>query len=108
METDVLSDILRRLERIEQAVFKTGRELPRQTAENADEYNGLAGGVRLLVSAGFFDEKRGLSDVRSALSSRGYHYSSKAIDTALTRSAGISGPLVSFKESGRKVYATRR
>src|SRR5581483_2468841 len=95
-----------RLTRLETAVFG-----PRQKSEGRkirETDSGPTGGLRALIAQGFFKSKRSLSDCRVALGKQDYHYSSQAVDMALKRLSKRDGPLVSFKEGGKKLYAKRK
>lgn len=69
---------------------------------------GPSAGIRILVAQRFFESKRSLGDVRSALVERGYHYSAQAIDMALKRLSRRDGLLVSLREGRRKTYVERK
>jgi hypothetical protein len=98
--------IEQRLARLEKAVF--GAKDKQALTKPAKGFKGATGGVRFLISEGFFKKKQGLSEVRTALSSNGYHYSKQAVHGALNNLTSKGGPLVSLEEAGRKVYAERK
>ncbi len=100
--------IEQRLARLEGAVFgqKKGKNPTRPAA--GKNFDGPSGGVRFLVSKGFFMTKRGLADVRAALAKSDYHYVAPVIQTALNRQATRTGPLATFKEGGKKMYVNRK
>lgn len=75
---------------------------------DADEYGGLKGGLRKLLSRSFFGSQRKLAHVREALAKDGYHYSASAVQTALNRMSGRSGPLVASRVDGMKAYVRRK
>lgn len=104
-EKHILQQIVNRIERLERTVFGGEGKIKRRVREN---FTGPTGGVRLLVSEGFFKTKRSLSDVRSALAKKDYHYSAAAIQTALNRHSPRAGPLAALKEGGKKLYVKRR
>jgi hypothetical protein len=104
VKTDnVLSGLLRRVVKLERAVFRN-----RETLIAKQNFSGATGGLRLLVSKGFFDRRRFFTEVEAELRKQGYHYSKQAIQTPLNRLSAPSGPLVSLKEKGKKVYAKRK
>ena len=113
MGEDILQKIEKRLKRLEDAVFwrkgkiKVGSESKARQSKEA-EFSGATGGVRFLISKGFFKEKQGFSEVRAALSKNGYHYSRQAVHGALNNLAVKGGSLVSLQEGGRKVYVERK
>jgi hypothetical protein len=65
MDQDTSRKIIKRLERLEKAVFGS-REKQIQDAKER-RFSGPSGGVRLLVSRNFFNAKRILGDVKKAL-----------------------------------------
>lgn len=101
-----IQEILERLERLENAVFETASK--KVAKKGTDEFGGAIGGVRFLNSRGFFSKKRTLRDIREELSKHDYHYSAQAVQTSINRLSVVGGPLVSFREAGKKVYAERK
>jgi len=93
-----------RLRRLEEAVF--GRKRASTKVRHTDV--GPTGGLRTLIAQGFFKSKRNLADSRAALEKNDYHYSAQAVDMALKRLSKRDGPLVSFKQGGKKLYAKRK
>ena len=109
MDDKVLRDIVSRLERLERAVFGSGKETANKQHADAKKYKGATGGIRLLVDEGYFDKKRSFGEICKDLESKGYHYSKQAVQTPLNN---LSSPkrkqLVAFTEKGRKLYAKRK
>lgn len=101
----LLQQIIERIERLERTIFSREKKITKGVRET---FAGPSGGARLLVSEGFFKTKRSLSDVRSALVKRDYHYSAAAIQTALNRLSARAGPLAAFREGGKKLYVRRK
>lgn len=98
-----------RIARLEEVVFgqkRKGKTTTRPAAEK--KFEGPSGGVRLLVSKGFFWTKRGLADVRAALTKNDYHYAAPVVQTALNRQSTRTGSLATFKEGGKKMYVNRK
>ena len=106
LDEPTAKEILSRLDRLEKVVL--GDKKKRLPSQKKEEFSGPAGGVRLLVSRGFFKVKRHLGDVRKALTKDGYHYGAAQIQTALNRLSERDGPLVASKEGGKKVYVNRK
>ncbi|MFH1066529.1 MAG: hypothetical protein V1746_01305 [bacterium] len=105
MKTDkTFSELLVRIEKLERAVF--GRE--KVTAIKRKDFAGATGGLRFLISEGFFNHKRSFSEVESELRKQNYHYSKQAIQTPLNRLSRAGSVLVGFREKGKKVYAKRK
>jgi hypothetical protein len=101
-----------RVARLEKAVFgqqgKTKGHGKSKATAKASDYSGPTGGVRFLISKGFFKKKKALPETRSALAERDYHYSVQAVHEALKRLTAKDGPLVALREGGKKVYVNRK
>jgi len=109
MQDSDIKSFLTRLEKLEQKVFGTSNpSKPHVTSKKTDEFVGITGGVRFLNAHGFLDKKRSLSDIREELQKHGYHSSIQAVQTSLNRLSKTGGPLIAFKENGKKVYAKRK
>ena len=100
-----IKEILSRLDRIEKVLFAPGNPLSSQNKKN---FSGPSGGVRFLISRGFFKSKKLVKDVRNALRDNGYHYGGAQIQTAMNRFSKRNGPLVASKEGGNKTYVDRK
>jgi hypothetical protein len=104
-----LKDILLRLEKLEQIVFGAQPANTQRSNKVAkEEFKGATGGLRLLTTKGFFNQRRFFSEIETELRKQGYHYSKQAIQTPLNRLSSSNGPLVGLKEKGKKVYAKRK
>src|SRR5713101_4799136 len=113
MSEAILKKIDKRLNRLEDAVFGANHKLETGGASKTRQskkssFSGATGGVRFLISKGFFKKKQGLAEVRTALSENGYHYSRQAVHVALNNLTRKGGPLVSLQEAGRRVYVERK
>ena len=106
MDQAFMKSTNQRLTRLEAFVFGLREERTTTKVRHADA--GPTGGVRMLIAQGFFKSKRNLADSRAALEKSDYHYSAQAVDMALKRLSKRDGPLVSFKEGGKKLYAKRK
>ena len=106
MNHKALQKLERRIVRLEKAVFKDkSQRLKKKTAES---FRGATGGIRFLLSQDFFNSKRTLAEVRTALAKNDYHYVNAVIQTALNRQSKPGGPLVTFKHGGKKTYVKRK
>jgi len=104
-DADTLKKLSARVERLEEAVFRKKQK----GADLAQEdFKGATGGIRFLISKGFFDRKRFFGEIKEALAANNYHYSKQAVQTPLGALSKPGGLLVAFKESGKKVYAKRK
>lgn len=106
MSKTTFDNLISRIEKLEQAVFTNTSSKPKRDGEQ--DFDGSTGGLRLLITKGFFGTKRSFSEIKEALAKNNYHYSSQAVQTPLNRLSKSGGPLVSFKENGKKVYAKRK
>ena len=105
-ETDALNKLSARVEKLEKAVF--GKKDKQKKTSQEGDFKGATGGIRLLISEGFFEKKRLFGEIKQALAEKSYHYSKQAVQTPLNALSKTGGPLVAFKESNKKVYAKRR
>jgi hypothetical protein len=112
-----LADLLRRVEILERAVLGPGkgaaspgdRETPKAAGSaRADVFDGAVGGVRLLISKGFFNSRRSFAEVEKAMQDEGYHYSKQAVQMPLGRLSNVGGPLVALKNKGKNIYVKRK
>lgn len=101
-----LKDLQFRVERLEDAIF--AKRQKSSSKVEGSEFKGATGGLRLLVSKGFFDRKRTFREINEALASHDYHYSKQAVQTPLNNLSKSGGILVSFRQGGKKVYAKRK
>lgn len=111
MTTDekVLKVIMSRLEKLERAVFRSGKNATTQPDKDAKKYKGATGGIRLLADEGYFDKKRTFGDICKALENKDYHYTKQAVQTPLNNlSSSKKKLLVALTEKGRKLYAKRK
>jgi hypothetical protein len=103
---ELLKDIQNRIEKLERVVLPKSRQA--SAKGGADSFSGATGGIRFLISKGFFDRKRAFGEIKKALADNGYHYSKQAVQTPLNALSRPGSLLVSFREGGRKVYAKRK
>ena len=103
-------DIIARIEALEKALFGSVKvaKTKKRSSPSEDQFKGATGGLRLLVSKGFFNSRRKFSEIEAELNKQGYHYSKQAIQTPLNRLSNQSGPLVGLKQGGHKVYVKRK
>lgn len=102
--------IIRRLGKLEQAVFSNRSKtyIKENISVKNKNFSGATGGIRFLVTRGFFRSKKNLSEVREELEKHRYPYSSQAIDMALKRLSKPKGLLVRLEIKGQKMYAERK
>jgi len=96
--------MLRRIERLEKAVFARSNH----KNERPRTFAGAAGGARLLIAKHFFRQGRTAAATQSELEKRAYVYRTQVVQTALNRLSLRSGPLSAFKKDGKKMYVERR
>jgi hypothetical protein len=105
MSRDIsLDDLTKRIEKLERRVFGSNP----QKDVSIEEFKGATGGLRLLLSRGFFDQRRTFAETKVELEKNGYHYSRQAVQTPLTRLSSVGEPLVSLTGKGRNAYAKRK
>lgn len=103
-----ISNILKRIERLESAVFSAKKPAPRKAAEEK-EFSGPKGGILLLTSKGFFSRQRSVAQVLTELEGMGYiGYQRQVIQNALNRLSASKGPLIASTEDGVRMYAKRK
>ena len=95
-----------RLLRLEKVVFGKDKQISKPT--KAESSAGPSGGVKLLISQGFFSKRRSLADVREAMAKNDFYYRTSAIQTALNRLSTRTAPLTASSEGGKKVYVRRK
>ncbi len=105
-QDEVNKQIFEKLEKIEKVIF--GDKKQDVVQREKQNFKGATGGLRLLISKGFFDKKQTFGTIKSGLAEENYHYSDQAIQTPLNNLSKSGGPLVGFKEGGKKVYAKRK
>jgi len=98
--------LLKRIERLEKVVFSGEQKVH---TPKGGKFEGATGGIRFLISKGYLNTKKSLSDIKKGLEGNNYHYSIQAAQTALNRLSKTGGrPLVALKEGGKKVYVKRK
>ena len=102
----IIAGLISRIEKLERAVFT--RKSVKSKTEDKQNFQGATGGLRYLISKGFFDRKHNFGEIKKGLADNSYHYSNQAVQTPLNNLSKAGGPLVSLKEKGKKVYAKRK
>lgn len=82
---------------------------PSETSEKSKLHTGATGGIRLLLSDGFFEEPRKLSQVRNQLKTEGRYYPNPSISMGLLNLVR-DRKLIRIQEQGKKtwLYVVRR
>ena len=106
MEDKSIKALEERVSRLEKAVFGVGKKTKKEM--NVSDFTGATGGVRLLISKGFFKKARTAPDVKSELEKNKYVYRIQVVQTSLNRLSKRTGPLSALKEGGKKVYVDRK
>ncbi len=107
-QEQINKQIFERLEKLEKVVFSKREKVTRLPLKEDKSFRGATGGLRLLISKGFFNSKKPFAEIKKELANQDYHYSDQAIQTPLNNLSKSGGPLVGFKEGGKKVYAKRK
>lgn len=106
MNEKTTKNILTRLDRLEKAVFGSGkRKIP---AVKQEEFSGPKGGILLLVSKGFLNKRKTAPEVKNELEKNDYNYRIQVVQTALNRLTKNKDPLTTLTVSGKKVYVKRK
>jgi hypothetical protein len=100
-----LDNLITRIQKLEDFVYK--KKLINKN-KSSESFSGATGGIRFLSIKKYFTNKHSLKEVRAELAKNGYHYSSQAIDIALSRASKPGNLLVALKEKGKKMYVTRK
>lgn len=103
-----LESIQERLEKLERVILSKDTTKQVGPTKKGREFSGITGGLRLLAAQNFLKRGRSLSEIREELRKREYHSSPQAVQTALNRLSKPGGPIIAFKEKGKKVYAKRK
>jgi len=106
MEAKAIKALEQRVTRLEKAVFGGGQKPKKK--ENSEGFTGATGGVRLLISKGFFKKARTAPVVKIELDKNGYVYRIQVVQTSLNRLSKRTGPLSALKQGGKKVYVDRK
>lgn len=77
-------------------------------SQEESDFVGPTGGVKFLISKGFFNQRRIFAEVKKELQSNNYNHSRQSINAALGVLSKRNGPLVTLKEGKRKEYADRK
>lgn len=102
-------EILKRLERLEATVFSGGKQNGKLLRNKAKDFKGPTGGVRFLISKGFFkNQKKTFTEIKKAFSKEGYIYDRRFIQTSLNSLSKKGGPLIKIKEGRKNYYAERK
>ena len=108
MNDHQLKNLAERVKKLETVVFGSQKIKKPSILKIQNDFKGATGGIRLLISKGFFNQKRTFGEITGELGKNGYHYSLQAIQTPLNNLSKSGGLLVSLKNNGKKVYAKRK
>ena len=107
----ILEDHEKRILRLEKTINKPRTEVTKEKVEKNQKqnyYSAPTGGVRFLVSNGFFKQRRIFTEVKKELQSNNYNHSRQSINRTLNSLSKHDGPLVALKEGKLKEYADRK
>jgi len=102
-----IKEILTRLEKLEKVVFPKGHPKT-ASVPKAQKFTGAKGGIMLLLSKNYFNQRRSAPDVKSELKKNEYDYSIQVVQTTLNRLSKGKGPLVAHKDGDKKHYVRRK
>ena len=108
-EKEQIKNIFERLDKLEKEVFSsTEKRTSKTKADKSQNFSGTKGGLLLLVSKNYFNQRRSAPEAKAELGKNNYHYSIQVVQTALNRLSTGNGELVAMKESGKKTYVKRK
>jgi hypothetical protein len=85
----ILESIEQRLLKIERIVAEDNLEKssvkPKSVAIKSKSYEGLSGGIQLLIDNNFFSKPKSMREVFEELKREGYFYSLQSVDTTLRK-----------------------
>ncbi len=71
-----------RLKKIESFIFS---EKSMKVGKSKKKYDGLAGGIRMIVDDKFLDKPKSLKEILEELKRLGYHYSNTSLNKAVSK-----------------------
>jgi len=80
-----IKELESRIQKLEKVVFKTFTAGKKTSKKSDKSYDGLTGGITLLINNGFFKKPVLVTEVQDELQREGYFYSIQATDTLLRR-----------------------
>lgn len=81
-----ISETYKQLKKLDDRVSKIERDIYAKKIKvkpKAQDFKGLIGGIRLLISNGFLDSPKNVKEIREELKREGYHYSYQSVDKIL-------------------------
>jgi hypothetical protein len=117
MDDKTIKSILDRLQKLEHevSIIRRGpasasdeKVIQNSLPATAASFEGVTGGIRFLLSKDFFKGSKSLSDIKAEMERHDYHSSLQAVQMGLNRLSKPSGPLITFKENNKKLYAKRK
>jgi hypothetical protein len=86
----LLKDLDKRITKIEQLLLEGSLEKPpilksKPVAVKSESYEGLSGGIQLLIDNNFFSKPKSMREVFEELKREGYFYSLQSVDTTLRK-----------------------
>ncbi len=105
-QDQINTDIYARLEKIESLLVEKKHA---KTKENKSEnFSGAKGGIRLLITKGFFSKKRNAPETKAELDKLEYFYNIQVVQTTLNRLSSKTGPLIAMSDKEKKIYVKRK
>ena len=95
-----------RIDSLEKALSLEGEEKP---AAQSGTYEGLAGGIRMLMVNGFFDQPKAIAEIINELNREGYYNTHAGVaSTLLTTFVGKQKTLTRIKQGKVWAYVKRK
>jgi hypothetical protein len=96
-----------RVDSLEKALSIEGVEKP--AAAKSAAYEGLAGGIRMLMANGFFDQPKAIAEIISELNREGYYNTHAGVaSTLLITFVGKQKTLTRIKQGKKWAYVMRK
>jgi len=73
----------KRIGKLEKLLQPKKAELQETKSKNENDFKGLIGGIRFLISKGFLNSPKNVNQIQEDLKKEGYHYSYDSVDKIL-------------------------
>lgn len=105
----IIEDHEDRISKLEkQFVSKSTESKSEESKKNGSDYNGVSGGIRLLIDNGFLDTPKFVSEIVDEMKREGYYHDMPSIDSALRKSFLKNKILQRIKEENKWKYVIRK
>ncbi len=103
---ETLNDLAARVEKLEKVVFPESGDRP---VIRKESYEGLTGGIKMLIANGFFDQPKAIAEIIGELNREGYYNTHAGVaSTLLITFVGKQKTLTRIQKSGKWAYVKRK